>query len=114
MSNILILRSSVSGAGSVSNALVDEALAALQAADPQAAFVNRDLAATPVPHLGADAFAGVRGAPANGEQEAARALSETLIAELQAADILLIGVPMYNFGLATQPRAGSITRCAPA
>ena len=50
MSNILVLRSSVSGAGSVSNALVDEALAALQAADPQAAVVNRDLAATPVPH----------------------------------------------------------------
>jgi FMN-dependent NADH-azoreductase len=102
MSNILVLRSSVSGAGSVSNALVDEALAALRAADPQAAVINRDLAATPVPHLGADAFAGVRGAPANDEQVAARALSETLIAELLAADILLIGAPMYNFGLPTQ------------
>jgi len=53
MSNILVLRNSVSGAGSVSNALIDEALAALRAADPQAAVVNRDLAATPVPHLGA-------------------------------------------------------------
>jgi FMN-dependent NADH-azoreductase len=70
MSNILVLRSSVSGAGSVSNALIDEAPAALRAADPQAAVVNRDLAATPVPHLGADAFAGVRGAPVNDEQVA--------------------------------------------
>ena len=48
----------------------------------------------------------MRGAePANAAQAAALALSDELVAELQAADIVVIGAPMYNFGIASTLKA---------
>ena len=47
----------------------------------------------------------MRGEPATQEELAARALSDTLIAELRAADTIVIGAPMYNFSVATGLRA---------
>ncbi len=99
--SILVLTSSLSGAGSVSNSLVTRAVERLTAARPGVAVVRRDLAANPIPHLDADGAAGVRGEPASEAQRAARATSDALIAELIAADTLVIGAPMYNFGIPT-------------
>ncbi|MBP7240909.1 NAD(P)H-dependent oxidoreductase [Amaricoccus sp.] len=105
MLNILAIDSSSAGSASVSRRLVDETVSALVAAAPGAAVVRRDLAADPVPHLTAATLAGVRGEPSSEAELAARALSDTLIAELEAADVLVLGAPMYNFSVPTVLRS---------
>ena len=105
MSKALIIRSSASGAASVSNALIDRAIAQLRDQDPGLQIVARDLGVAPVPHLDADALAGIHGEPSTEAQAAARTLSQTLIAELQAADLIVIGAPMYNFGIPSTLKA---------
>lgn len=104
MSNVLVLNSSVSGDASVSRQLVNDAVELLRGAS--ADITLRDLSAQPVPHLGQDAVAAIRGgATANEAQEQALALSDKLVAELLAADTLVIGAPMYNFGIPSQLKA---------
>jgi FMN-dependent NADH-azoreductase len=100
MSHLLVINSSAAGAASVSKQLIDETVARLRAADPALVVVERDLGADPVPHLTPDSTAAIRGAePANDAQRAAKVLSDSLVAELKAADTLIIGAPMYNFGI---------------
>lgn len=105
MTTLLVVNSSASGDASVSRLLVADAVAKLLTQAPQAEVIRRDLSADPVPHLTADAVMGVRGEPANEAQMATRALSDQLIAELQAADIIVIGAPMYNFGIPSTLKA---------
>ena len=97
MSNILVIRSSANGAASVSNGLIDGFLAAVS---PDILVVDRDLDSDPVPHVTSQTLAGIgRKAPETAQSQAARELSDRLIGELQAADVLVLGVPMYNFGM---------------
>jgi FMN-dependent NADH-azoreductase len=58
-----------------------------------------------VPHLTTATLAGVRGEPATVAELDSRALSDALIAELRAADTIVMGVPMYNFSMPTGLRA---------
>lgn len=105
MSNILVLNSSVSGEASISRLLVADAVTELTQRDPAAKLVFRDLAANPVPHLMPDTVAGVRAQASTPAEQAARALSDELIAELRAADTIVIGAPMYNFSIPTTLRS---------
>ena len=105
MANILVINSSVLGDGSVSRTLVGEAVGRLLKAHPGATIVERDLGATPIPHLITANVAGVRGVPATEPEVAARTLSDKLIAEVRAADTIVIGAPMYNFSISTGLRA---------
>lgn len=100
MSSILVLNSSANGAASVSKQLVQDTVGKLRAAHPGAAIVERDLGENPVPHLTSETTPAIRGAEATtaGQKEAV-ALSDTLIAELKDADTVVIGAPMYNFGI---------------
>ena len=102
MSKVLVLTSSALGAASVSNQLVQDAITQLVLQDLQLRVFTRDLGGKPIPHLTIDSANALRGAePANAAQAAAQALSDELIAELKAADTLVIGAPMYNFGIAS-------------
>ena len=102
MTKILVLRSAATGAASVSNALIDAYLAAHSAAE----VVERDLDADPVPHVTSASLAGIgRQAPEGTEFAAARALQDQLIGEVFAADVLLIGLPLYNFGMPSTLKA---------
>ena len=106
MSSVLVLTSSALGEASVSSQLVRDAVAALRLRDPKVRIVTRDLGSSPVPHLTLDSAAAIRGGePANAAQAAARALSDELVAELKAADTVVIGAPMYNFGMASTLKA---------
>jgi FMN-dependent NADH-azoreductase len=105
MTTILVIDSAITGEASVSKALLKEAVAALTAADPDARVVRRELGRDPVPHLTEATMAGVRAEPTTEAEHAARALSDELIAELRAADTIVIGAPMYNFSIATGLRA---------
>jgi FMN-dependent NADH-azoreductase len=106
MSKVLVLNSSALGGASVSSQLVQDVLAELRARDPRLIVTVRDLGANPIPHLNSDSATALRGAaPRNEAQATAQELSDTLIAELKAADTIVIGAPMYNFGIPSTLKA---------
>lgn len=81
------------------------AVAELVTANPGARIARRDVGEAPIPHLTAETVAGVRGTPQTESEQRTRRLSDELIAELRAADTIVIGAPMYNFGVPTGLRA---------
>ncbi|WP_026868701.1 FMN-dependent NADH-azoreductase [Inquilinus limosus] len=103
MSRILFVTSSPRGAASLSTKVATALVDRLQAQSPDAVVVRRDLAAQPLPHIGED-FLAAQALPAEARspaQQAALALSDTLVQELFAADIIVIASAMINFGLAS-------------
>jgi FMN-dependent NADH-azoreductase len=94
--------SSIRGQGSVSRELTDAVVGAWRAADPGTEVVHRDLAADP--GLGGTwqqaAVAGFLPEPARtAAMRAARAVAARCADELAAADAVVIGAPLYNFGV---------------
>lgn len=90
--------------GSHSSRLANELSTRLLAERAGASLTVRDLARTPHPVLD-EAALGALFTPAGQrtpEQAARVALDDALIAEIQAADVLVLGVPMYNFGISAQ------------
>ena len=67
----------------------------------------RDLARDPVPHLTAERFTALTTPKDQRTPEQARvaAESDALIAELRAADVIVLGLPMYNFGVPSTLKA---------
>ena len=97
-------RSWTNGQGSQSTRLAGELVEQLLAAHPGASLTVRDLAATPHPALDESAL-GALFTPAEQrtqEQHARVALDHALIDEVKAADVIVLGVPMINFGITTQ------------
>src|SRR4051794_11847972 len=106
MSTVLVLNSSALGDASVSKELVQDTIARLRAVSRSLKVIMRDVGASPIPHLNSDPAAALRGGePENAAQAEARALSDELVAELKAADIVVIGAPMYNFGISSTLKA---------
>ena len=106
--NILQINSSArawaNGQGSQSTRLANELVEQLRAANPAATLTLRDLAANPHPALD-EAALGALFTPADArsaEQHARVALDQALIDEVKAADVVVIGVPMVNFGITSQ------------
>ncbi len=120
MTTILQINSSLHGEDAQSSRLAAEFVHAIGAANdpgapiapgaglvPGVEVLVRDLARDPVPHLTAERFQAfttldVKRTP---EQQQAVAESDRLIAELQAADVIVIGLPMYNFGVPSTLKA---------
>jgi FMN-dependent NADH-azoreductase len=105
MKSLLVINSSAAREGSVSRTLVEDAVAHLTETNPFAEVVRRDLGENPVPHLTTHTLNGVRGTPQTHAEHRARELSDELIAELREADTIVIGAPMYNFGVTTGLRS---------
>ncbi|MFN3945730.1 MAG: FMN-dependent NADH-azoreductase [Allosphingosinicella sp.] len=101
----LIITSSALGDSSVSNRLAGELIDRLRAQDPSLETIVRDLGSDPVPHLLPETVSAIRGTPEGEAGREALALSDTLVAEIQAADVIVIGSPMYNFGIASTLKA---------
>ena len=102
--NILQINASARRQDANSTRVANSIVARLQAANPGASLTLRDLAATPHPTLD-EAALGALFTPAdkrNAEQAERVALDDALIAELQAHDTIVLGVPMYNFGIPVQ------------
>ncbi|SOC13076.1 FMN-dependent NADH-azoreductase [Stappia indica] len=97
---VLAITSSALGDASASNKLVNDTVEQLKSRNADLQLTVRDLGAGQVPHLDLDGATAIRGGePANAAQAAAQKLSDELIAEVKAADVLVIGAPMYNFGI---------------
>lgn len=102
--NILQITSSVRGTDSESTRVTDLIVNKLLSSNPDAKLVRRDFGAEPHPLLdGAAVGALFTPADQRSASQAARvALDDALIAEAQAADVIVIGAPMYNFGMPVQ------------
>lgn len=101
---ILQINASARSNGANSTRLADAITAQLRAKNPQATLEILDLAANPHPVLD-DAALGALFTPADqrtAEQAARVALDDALIAQIQSVDTIVLGVPMYNFGVPVQ------------
>lgn len=101
---ILQINGAARSNGANSTKLADSITTRLKSKHPQATVEVRDLAANPHPVLD-EAALGALFTPADQrtpEQAARVALDDAMIAQVQSADVIVLGVPMYNFGIPVQ------------
>lgn len=103
--NILQIKSSLFGDEGQSSRLASEFVAALLERNPGARLAVRDLVRNPVPHLDPARLAALGAREPSAAQRAVLAESDALIEELRQADVLVLGLPMYNFGVPSQLKA---------
>jgi len=94
---VLHIDSSILGEGSASRALTREIVAGIKSAHPDAEVSYRDLAAEELPHLSGQSLA------RTDATEAAR--NAAALEQFLAADVLVIGAPIYNFSIPSQLKA---------
>ena len=107
---LLHLDSSILGANSVSRQISAAAVERVTNAHPGIAVTYRDLGSDPLPHLTLSVMPGAQPLPAlEGSNapapETGLVQSETVLREFLAADIIVIGAPMYNFTISSQLKA---------
>jgi FMN-dependent NADH-azoreductase len=100
---ILQIDSSILGDNSVSRELTAHIAAQLKQDNPGATFTTRDLAAQPLAHLTAAIYTGLQTPDAGDNAELADNFK--VLEEFLAADTVIIGAPMYNFGIPSQLKA---------
>jgi FMN-dependent NADH-azoreductase len=100
MAHLLHIDSSIQGERSVSRSLTARAAAAWRAAHPGGAVTYRDLGANPLPHLDSESGRARMVPPEQHTPAEAVSweLTKELIEEILAADTILLGLPLYNFG----------------
>jgi len=108
MTTLLQINASINNGNGESSRLAKQFVAAFHKRHPKATIVVRDVAAAePVPHLTAERFGAFITKPENrsAAQQAVVTYSDTLINELKQADVIVLGLPMYNFGVPSQLKA---------
>lgn len=108
MTTLLQLNASINNSNGQSSQLANQFVAAFHEKHPQAQIIVRDLAAAEaVPHLDAERFGAfiTEREQRSNAQHAVVAYSDALIAELQRVDVIVLGLPMYNFGIPSQLKA---------
>jgi len=107
MSHLLHIDSSIQGDRSISRRLTARAAGNWRAAHPDGTVTYRDLAEEPVPHFD-NATGLARMVPPDQHtpaQAASYALTAGLIEEVKRADVILLGLPVYNFGAPSSVKA---------
>ena len=101
MTTLLHLDASGRATRSLSRSLSQHFVAAWQADRPADRVIRRDLAIDPPPFITEDWIAACFTAPEKRDatMQAALAWSDTAIAEIEAADLIVLGTPMYNYGM---------------
>jgi len=107
MGALLQLNTSIFSNSGESSRLADEFVARWRERNRNAKVVVRDLGRDPVPHLTAERFEAFIAKPEerNPEQRKAVDYSDALIDELKRADVIVLGLPMYNFGVPSALKA---------
>jgi FMN-dependent NADH-azoreductase len=107
MKTLLKIQSSLLGSNGQSSRLADDFIATWLRNHPAGRVITRDLANDPIPHLTAARFESFGSKPEErtAEQQAVVDFSDALIAELRAADTIVLAVPMYNFSVPSTLRA---------
>ncbi|MGH6640432.1 MAG: FMN-dependent NADH-azoreductase [Polaromonas sp.] len=104
MSKLLHIDSSILGGNSVSRQLTAQIVASWRASHPATEVSYLDLAAEAPSHLSAESL-GFRlpaGSDLSDVQQRENAVSEALVSQFLAADVVVIGAPLYNFAIPTQ------------
>jgi FMN-dependent NADH-azoreductase len=104
---LLQINASIFSSQGQSTRLADEFVAAWRASNPGAKVVVRSLAESTVPHLDAERFGAflAKAGERSSEQQDVVDYSDALIDELKRADVLVLGLPMYNFGVPSTLKA---------
>jgi FMN-dependent NADH-azoreductase len=102
---LLHVDSSVLGPGSVSRQVSAAIVDRLRQATPGLDIVYRDLTSTPLPHLSGPHVAVMMGAVPESAVLPEIAASQAVLEEFLAADIVVLGAPMYNFTIPSQLKA---------
>jgi FMN-dependent NADH-azoreductase len=107
MKTLLQINASMFANGGQSTQLADAFVAKWREQHQGARVVVRDLAREPVPHLTAERFGSLlaKADERTTEQQAVVRYSDTLVDELKRADVVVIGLPMYNFGVPSTLKA---------
>jgi len=108
MTTLLQINASINNVNGQSSQLADRFVAAFRQRNPQAKIIVRDVAADEaVPHLNAERFGAFITKPEerSAAQHAVVTFSDRLIEELKEADVIVLGLPMYNFGVPSQLKA---------
>jgi FMN-dependent NADH-azoreductase len=108
MTTVLQINASIHNGNGQSSQLARQFVASLQDRDPATRVVVRDVAADqPVPHLDGRRFGAflTKAEERDAEQAAVVAYSDALISELRQADTVVLGLPMYNFGVPSKLKA---------
>ncbi|HJU70212.1 MAG TPA: NAD(P)H-dependent oxidoreductase [Paucimonas sp.] len=107
MSTLLQINASLFSNNGQSSRLSEQFVGVWRGANPQGNVLVRDLAATPVPHLDAQRFGAFLAKPEerSAQQQAVVDFSDQLIEELRQADVIALGLPMYNFGVPSTLKA---------
>jgi len=108
MTNLLQINTSIYNGSGQSSQLARQFVAAYLASHPDTKLRARDVAAAEfVPHLDAERFGAFIAKPGerSASQQAVVEYSDMLIDELKQADVIVIGLPMYNFGVPSQLKA---------
>jgi FMN-dependent NADH-azoreductase len=107
MTTILKINSSIYSNDGQSSQLAARFVDALREREAGTRVIERDLAREPIPHLDAARFQAFLTRPEErtAEQQAVAEFSDSLIDELRRADVIVLGVPMYNYGIPTQLKA---------
>jgi len=106
MTKLLHIDSSVLGPHSVSRQVSAAVVERLRQAVPGLQITYRDLATTPLPHLSGAHLAAAQGAtPSDPAIQQDLATGQAVLEEFLAADIVVIGAPMYNFSIPSQLKA---------
>jgi FMN-dependent NADH-azoreductase len=108
VTTLLQINASINNHNGQSSQLANQFVAAFRASHPEASVVVRDVAAAEaVPHLTAERFGAFIAKPdqRTPAQHGVVAYSDALIEEIKGADVIVIGLPMYNFGVPSQLKA---------
>lgn len=107
MTNILVVNSSPNPETSISRDLTDQFMESWKQNNPDTTVTYRDVGLNPLPHLD-QLTIGSYYTPVDDrsdEQKAAIALSDVIVDEAEAADVIVIGSPMHNFGITSGLKA---------
>jgi FMN-dependent NADH-azoreductase len=107
MKSLLQINASMFAGNGQSTRLANQFVAGWGEANPDGQVVVRDLSADPVPHLDAQRLGAFIAKPEerSAEQQAVVDYSDALIEEIRRADVVVFGVPMYNFSIPSTLRA---------
>lgn len=104
---ILHIDSSLQGDRSVSRKLTEKVMAGLKASHPDAKIITHDFGAHPLPHLSSTVLNAFFTPPDKRDATLTEAIkaSDQAVDEVFAADVIVIGAPMYNFGTPSSLKA---------
>lgn len=107
MQNLLQINASIFGENGQSTQLANQFVAGWKATRPTGKVTVRDVDAEPVPHLSAQRFGAflATAEERTAEQQEVVAFSDKLIDELRSADVIVLGLPMYNYGVPSTLKA---------